>query len=185
MTVKHLPSSADQQFLDLAGADEFRDLIARADRPVMMVFNKTGCPTCVLLKPRLQRLADEYGGRVLFARYKHASAWMKVTSWRILKEFKVYFVPTVILFIGGQERKRWVLHYGIDSYRRALDEVLGLPASPAQPAAADSLVPAGAEPSPSLVGGGCAVLGPDGQLVDCPACRVDDASCGRPETGKA
>ena len=179
MTVKHLPSSADQQFLDLAGADEFRDLIARADRPVMMVFNKTGCPTCVLLRPRLRRLADEYIGRVLFARYKHASAWMKVTSWRILKEFKVYFVPTVILFVGGQERKRWVLHYGIDSYRQALDEVLGLPAS------ADSPVPAAAEPSASLVADACAVLGPDGQPVDCPACRIDDASCGRPGTGKA
>ena len=184
MPVQHIPSSADRQFLELTGAEEFRDLIAQADRPVMMVFNKTGCPTCVLLKPRLRRLADEYRDRVLFARYKHASAWMKVTSWRILKEFRVYFVPTVILFVGGQERKRWVLHYGIDSYRRALDEALGLPASPGQPAAADSMVPAGAEPFPPLVGEACAVLGPDGQPVDCPACRIDDASCGRPETGK-
>ena len=130
------PSLADRQVLDLADAEEFRGLIGQADRPVMMVFNKTGCPTCVLLRPRLKRLAEEYQGRVLFARYKHVSAWMKVTSWGILKEFKVYYVPTVILFVGGQERKRWVLHYGIDSYRRALDEALGLPASADSPVSA-------------------------------------------------
>jgi thioredoxin-like negative regulator of GroEL len=161
--VKSLQSSAARQFVDLTGAEEFRDLIARADRPVMMVFNKTGCPTCVLLRPRLERLAEEYQGRVLFARYKHVSAWMKVTSWRILKEFGVYFVPTVILFVDGQERERWVLHYGIDSYRKALDEALGLPASAARQA--------DAEPSPSVAGEACAVMGPDGQPVDCPACR--------------
>lgn len=177
MPVKNLQSSPDRHFLELTGAEEFRDLIARADRPVMMVFSKTGCPTCVLLRPRLGRLVEEYKGRVLFVRYKHVSAWMKVTSWRILKEYGVYFVPTVILFVAGQERKRWVLHYGIDSYRRALDEVMGLPASSGQPA--------DAEPSTSLTGKACEVLGPDGQLVDCPACRIDDASCGRPETGKA
>jgi hypothetical protein len=84
-----------------------------------------------------------------------------------------------ILFVGGQERKRWVLHYGIDSYRRALDEALGLPVS------ADSPVPIDADPSPLPVADACAVLGPDGQPVDCPACRIDDASCGRPGTGQA
>jgi thioredoxin-like negative regulator of GroEL len=176
MTVKHPSTSTGSRFRELTRADEFRDLVARADLPVMMVFNKTGCPTCVLLKPRLERLADEYQGRALFARYKHASAWMKVTSWRILKEFRVYLVPTVILFVGGQERKRWVLHYGIDSYRRALDEALGLPASSAQPADSES--------SALPAGEACAVVGDDGQLVDCPACRIDDASCGRPEIDK-
>jgi thioredoxin-like negative regulator of GroEL len=176
VTVKHLPSSANQPFLDIAGSDEFQDLIARADQPVLMVFNKTGCPTCVLLKPQLERLAAEYRGRILFARYKHVSAWMKVTSWRILRQYGVYFVPTVILFVRGQERERWVLHYGIDSYRRALNEALGLPASATHTAEA--------EPCRPLAGEACDVVGPDGRLVDCPSCRIGDVSCDRSETDK-
>ncbi len=170
MPVNNVPSSAGRQFIEVGGAKEFGELIARADRPVLMVFNKTGCPTCVLLRPNLKRLADEYQGRVLFARYKHVSAWLKVTSWRILREFRVYFVPTVILFVGGQERKRWVLHYGIDSYRHALDEALGQPSAAQQPTSAGSL------PLPG--GQGCAIAGADGQTADCPACRIDDPSCG-------
>jgi thioredoxin-like negative regulator of GroEL len=41
----------------------------------------------------------------------------------------VVLVPTVILFVNGQEKHRWFADYSADSCRKVLDDVLGPPAA--------------------------------------------------------
>lgn len=49
----------------------------------------------------------------------------QVVSAQLQERYEVRAFPTVILFVSGQERNRWVMHYAIDDYRRALDAIVG------------------------------------------------------------
>jgi len=95
-----------------------------AARPAVVVFYKGGCPTCLVLYPVLKCLAEEYGDRVLFYNFEIMKAYFKITAKAVKKQYHISFFPTVVLFVGGEERKRWVLKYHAASYRRTLDKVL-------------------------------------------------------------
>jgi thioredoxin 1 len=106
---------------------DFDQRVLQADRPVLVVFYKGGCPTCLLLHPGLKQLADEYRDRVVFAAFELMKPYFVVTSREVKKRYHVAFYPTVILFVNGQEKDRWVLGYHLAAYRKALDEVAGPP----------------------------------------------------------
>jgi len=108
---------------------DFEQRILRADRPAVVVFSKGGCPTCLLLHPSLRQLAEEYHDRVLFAAFELMKPYFVVTAKEIKQQYHIAYYPTVILFSGGQERKRWTLNYRLASYRKALDKVLAEPAA--------------------------------------------------------
>ncbi len=121
LAAAHLPG---YNLLPIRGKTEFKAKVLGADLPVLVLFHKTLCPTCVWMEPGLDRLADEYRGRAVIARYKHINPLFIHTSWSITKKYKVYLVPTVILFVAGQERGRWFMEYDMDIYRQALDAAL-------------------------------------------------------------
>ena len=100
----------------------------------MVQFYKGGCAWCALLEPALDRLADDYQGRAVFAKYRLMNWLLGVTNWELKSKYDIRWYPTVILFVNGRERKRWVAHYDIKSYRKALDEALSTPARQATPA---------------------------------------------------
>ena len=106
---------------------DFEQRILHADRPAVVVFYKGGCPTCLLLHPSLRQLAEEYSGRVLFAGFELMKPYFVVTAREVRQRYHIAYYPTVILFVGGRERKRWTLNYRLASYRKALDKVLAAP----------------------------------------------------------
>jgi len=69
-------------------------------------------------------LAEEYHDRVLFASFEPMKPYFVVTAKEIRQRYYIAYYPTVILFVGGQGRKRWALNYRLVSYRNALDKVL-------------------------------------------------------------
>ena len=77
-----------------------------------------------MLLPILDQLADEYRGRVLFTRYEIISPFFQITSAELKARYDIFYIPTVILFVDGQEVKRWPLVFLLDEYRKVLDEVL-------------------------------------------------------------
>jgi len=103
---------------------DFEERVLHAARPVVVVFYKGGCPTCLVLYPVLKCLAEEYGDRVLFYNFEIMKPYFVVTAKAVKKQYHIAYFPTVVLFVGGQERKRWVLRYRVASYRRTLDRVL-------------------------------------------------------------
>lgn len=106
---------------------DFEQRILRADRPAVVVFYKGGCPTCLLLHPALKQLAEEYHGRVIFAGFEVMKPYFVVTCREVKRQYHIAYYPTVILFVSGEERKRWTLNYRLASYRKALDKVLAGP----------------------------------------------------------
>ncbi len=47
-----------------------------------------------------------------------------VTAKEVKKRYSIAFYPTVVLFVGGQEKKRWVLRNNLSRCRKALDRAL-------------------------------------------------------------
>lgn len=122
-----------RNLVPLASSRDFQRQVLQANRPVMVQFYKEGCAWCALLEPHLDRLAEEYQGRAVFAKYCLKNWLGGVTNWELRRKYDIGYYPTVILFVNGQMTKKWVVHYDIKSYRKALDEALNVPARRATP----------------------------------------------------
>jgi len=106
---------------------DFQQQVIEAKQPVVVDFYKGGCPTCWLLDPTLDQLADEYRGRVTFARFELMMPYFMITSDALQKKYHIGLFPTVVLIVGGEEKKRWPMNYMIDDYRKVLNELVGVP----------------------------------------------------------
>jgi thioredoxin 1 len=118
----------------IASEGEFTEyVLIKADRPVLVEFYKGGCVSCLFIDPCMDDLAGEYADRVIFAKFELENFWSKITCPPIWKRYRIALFPTVILFVDGQERKRWVIDYSRDSYRQVLNEVTRAPAATKTP----------------------------------------------------
>ncbi len=106
----------------IADADAFQEIVINSDKPVLVDFYKGGCATCIPLDGIMDRLVDEYRGRAVVAKFETMTGFFSVPSRAIKQRHDIVFFPTAILFVKGQEKKRWIIRYSIDSYRKALNE---------------------------------------------------------------
>jgi hypothetical protein len=97
----------------------------------------------------------------------------------------------VLLFVNGKEKKRWVLNYSGDAYRKVLDEVVGAPPpgtvppeSPAPPdttkASSQPVAPVVAPLMPDRGGGAPATPARTGEL---PGAGMASAVIDKPAEG--
>ena len=121
-------------FMALSSSEEFQQQVLQAEKPVMVHFFKSGCSRCTLLEQAMDRMVNDYRDRAVFAKYCLTNIFWIVTNKELKKQYDIRMYPTVVLFVDGQEKMRWVMHYDIESYRKALDEALGIPTAPMQPA---------------------------------------------------
>jgi len=105
-------------------ADEaaFQQVVLATDQPVLVDFYKGGCATCIPLDGVMDQLVDEYKGRVVVAKFEAMTLFFGIPSRQLKERYDIVFFPTAILFINGQEKKRWIIRYAINSYRKELDQ---------------------------------------------------------------
>lgn len=105
-------------------ADEaaFQQIVLATDQPVLVDFYKGGCATCIPLDGVMDQLVDEYKGRAVIAKFETMTAFFGIPSRQLKERYDIVFFPTAILFINGQEKKRWIIRYAINSYRKELDQ---------------------------------------------------------------
>jgi thioredoxin 1 len=114
------------------GADRCKlDETLKSDKPVLVDFYKWGCASCLSVDPVKDQLADEYRGRAVVARFWMAHFWFAPTDWEVFKRYSFGFFPTVILFVDGKEKCRWVWDTNADNYRKELDKLV--PPAASQP----------------------------------------------------
>ena len=119
---------AATNILPIADEADFQRQVIEADKPVVVDFYKEGgCPPCKLLEPILDQLADEYRGRVIFAKFAVMTPFFQTTSEEIKQRYEITIIPTAVLFVHGKEVKRWPFYFMFDDYRKTLDEVVGGP----------------------------------------------------------
>jgi len=109
-------------------AADFQQHVIQAEEPVLVEFFKGGCPTCWMLEPTLDQLADQYAGRMRFGSFEMMKPYFAITCPELQKRHRIAYYPTIVLFVKGEEKKRWILDYSIDHYREVLNEVVGGPA---------------------------------------------------------
>ena len=86
----------------IASSEQFTKLVLEAETPVVVDFLSTTCPPCARQAPILDRLA---------ANTKPRAGFVKVDVDKLpqlARQYGVDAVPTLVLFAGGREAKRWV-----------------------------------------------------------------------------
>ncbi|GAV72270.1 Thioredoxin domain-containing protein [Cephalotus follicularis] len=76
---------------------QFSDTVLKSDRPVLVEFVANWCGPCRLISPAIESLAQEYEDKVMVVKIDHD------VNPRLIEEYKVYGLPTLILFKNGKE----------------------------------------------------------------------------------
>jgi thioredoxin 1 len=78
------------------GSDNFQDEVLNADLPVLIDFWATWCGPCRRIAPIVERIAENYEGKLLVGKLdadQHQD---------ILMNYKIMSIPTLILFKNGE-----------------------------------------------------------------------------------
>lgn len=82
--------------------DNFKEVVLKSDKPVIVDFWATWCMPCKMLAPTVEEIANESKGRYKVAKLNIDDA-MDVAT-----ELSVMNIPTLIFFSNGQEVARMV-----------------------------------------------------------------------------
>ncbi|XP_077231350.1 thioredoxin X [Tasmannia lanceolata] len=81
----------------LINESQFSDTVLGSDIPVLVEFVANWCGPCRLITPIVDSASQEYEGRLKVVKIDHDS------NPKLIEEYKVYGLPTLILFKKGQE----------------------------------------------------------------------------------
>lgn len=131
---------SNEKLATVKDESEFEQTVLESKQPVMVEFSKDNCPTCNIAEPELVKISKEYAGRVKFYKFMLLNQFFQPYSVTIRDTYNLQWVPSVVLFVNGQEKQRWVWDYtgmgmGLNvgnRYRKALTELVGPPALPAK-----------------------------------------------------
>lgn len=82
-------------FIDLTD-ENFEEEILKADKPLLVDFWLPGCGPCFLLAPILEKLAQEFEGKIIFAKVNLDNAPLTA------RKYGVNAAPTIVLFMDGK-----------------------------------------------------------------------------------
>ncbi len=89
----------------------FNEFVGKSDLPVLVDFWAGWCGPCKMIAPVVEEIALEFAGQVKFAKMNVDENQSVPTS------YKVISIPTLILFVGGQEVSRVVGYKTKDELR--------------------------------------------------------------------
>ncbi|HKB59745.1 MAG TPA: thioredoxin domain-containing protein [Gallionellaceae bacterium] len=120
---------------DVDEADFDEQVVARShEHPILLDIGAEWCGPCKVLTPRLEKLAQEYGGKFLLAKVDADE------NMRIAGRHRVRGFPTVIAYSRGQETDRFHSAQPDGHLRRFIDRLIAHHQE--QPAAAPASPPA-------------------------------------------
>lgn len=76
---------------------QFNVTVLKSERPVLVEFVATWCGPCRLITPAMESIAQEYADRLTVVKIDHDA------NPQLIEEYKVYGLPTLILFKNGEE----------------------------------------------------------------------------------
>jgi thioredoxin 1 len=95
----------------------FESEVLNSDQPVLVDFWAEWCMPCRMLTPTIEQIADEYAGKAKVGKVDTDA------NRNIAVKYNISAIPTVILFKGGEVRKKFVGLTSKDELARAMNEV--------------------------------------------------------------
>ena len=129
------------KIMNFSSTEQFDEVISDPDRPALVDFWAEWCGPCKMVAPVLERLSQEYEGRMTFAKL-NIDEFPEISS-----RFGVRSIPTLIIFRKGKTATRITGFKPEGALRPHLDRY-ALPA-----AKADSVSDSPVEESSGLLGG--------------------------------
>jgi thioredoxin 1 len=102
-----------QEFTD----DNFESEVINSDQPVLVDFWAEWCMPCKMLTPTIERIASEFQGKVKVGKLDTDS------NRNVAQDFRITAIPTVILFKGGKEERRFVGLRREEDYKEAINSL--------------------------------------------------------------
>lgn len=98
---------------------EFKKVVLESKTPVLVDFFATWCGPCKMAAPILDKLADEFAGKITIVKLDVDE------NPETPQESGVMSIPTVVAYAGGKEAIRKVGFGGEAGYRKMIAELLG------------------------------------------------------------
>jgi thioredoxin 1 len=76
--------------------DNFEKEVLQSDKPVLVDFWAEWCPPCRALSPTIDKLADQYAGKVTIGKVDTDS------NGDLAARYGIANIPTILLFKGGE-----------------------------------------------------------------------------------
>ncbi len=86
--------------LEPIDSGNFEQKVINSDQPILVEFGAVWCAPCKRLEPEMDKLQANFGNRVRLGKVDVDE------SSDLAVNYSVMSVPTLILFVGGQERQR-------------------------------------------------------------------------------
>ncbi len=96
----------------------FEQEVLKSDSPVIVDFWAPWCGPCLMMAPAFESLAEDYQGKVVFAKL-NTDENLKVAS-----DYFIQGIPTLIIFKGGEEIDRLVGLQGRGALQRHIENAL-------------------------------------------------------------
>ncbi|XP_068640091.1 thioredoxin X, chloroplastic-like [Aristolochia californica] len=83
--------------IEAINESEFKEKVLRSDTPVLVEFVANWCGPCRLVAPAVEWASEEYNDKLIVVKIDHDS------NPKLIEEYKVYGLPTLILFKDGKQ----------------------------------------------------------------------------------
>jgi len=93
----------------------FETEVIKSDTPVLVDFWADWCGPCKMLTPTIEKLANDYAGKVKVGKVDTDS------NREVSMKYGISAIPTVILFKNGQVAQKFVGLRGEKDFKEALD----------------------------------------------------------------
>lgn len=97
----------------------FEQMVIKAKRPVLVDFWAPSCKPCLAVAPIVEELAEEYDGKVDFAKVNVDQNPQTASGYSIMS------IPTLLLFKNGRPVKQLVGLRPKDEIKKVLNSSLG------------------------------------------------------------
>ncbi len=102
----------------IVGEDNFETVVLKSESPVMVDFWAKWCAPCLATAPVLEELADEYAGKIEFAKVDVDA------NGPLAAKYGITSIPTLLIFEGGQPVQQVTGFKPKQELKKVLDGVL-------------------------------------------------------------